>query len=129
MFIPVGYWMDTYGRKSTAVPAFAVLSVWKCHHLQRCFEGWTILQLAVMFLPSAISFTTLSAMSVACGLGNGLSTGLNMVHLPIHGEFIYVMDSLNLLIRHLRSPGVCRCSGRTWPRPRRILASSWACGR
>ena len=60
MFIPVGYAMDTYGRKSMGLPAFFVLS------------------LGLLLLPVAHSFAGLCIVSILCGFGNGLSNGLNV---------------------------------------------------
>ena len=85
MFAPVGYWMDRYGRKSTGVPAFAILSAQPMHAAPAAHTS----QIGLFFLPDAGTFVMLSAMSVVCGLGNGLSTGLNMVRAamrtaPIH---------------------------------------------
>jgi MFS family permease len=60
MFVPAGLLMDRFGRKTAAVPSFAVMAV------------------GVAMIPLASSFTTLMAAAVVIGLGNGLGSGTMM---------------------------------------------------
>lgn len=60
MFVPAGILMDRFGRKTAAVPSFAVMAV------------------GVAMIPLASSFTTLMAATIVIGLGNGLGSGTMM---------------------------------------------------
>jgi MFS family permease len=60
LFLPVGWAMDVYGRKTMGMPAMLILS------------------LGLLVLPSAHTFTGLCIASILCGIGNGLSNGLNI---------------------------------------------------
>jgi MFS family permease len=60
MFVPAGLLMDRFGRKTAAVPSFAVMAV------------------GVAMIPAAHSFSTLLAAAVVIGLGNGLGSGTMM---------------------------------------------------
>lgn len=60
LFYPVGVVMDRFGRKWIAVPSLAVLA------------------LAMFFVPVVDSFMGLMFVGILLGLGNGMSTGINM---------------------------------------------------
>jgi MFS family permease len=60
MFVPAGLLMDRFGRKTAAVPSFAVMAV------------------GVAMIPLSDSFATLMAAAVVVGLGNGLGSGTMM---------------------------------------------------
>jgi MFS family permease len=60
MFVPAGLLMDRFGRKTAAVPSFAVMAI------------------GVAMIPAAHSFATLLAAAVVIGLGNGLGSGTMM---------------------------------------------------
>src|SRR5215218_6361932 len=60
MFVPAGLLMDRFGRKTAAVPSFAVMAV------------------GVAMIPAASSFATLMAAAIVIGLGNGLGSGTMM---------------------------------------------------
>jgi MFS family permease len=60
LFYPVGYVMDHFGRKWTAVPSLIVLSV------------------SVAMIPLARSFEVLLLVGILTGFGNGLGTGIVM---------------------------------------------------
>ena len=79
MFAPTGHIMDTYGRKYAGVPAFLVLGF------------------GVIVLSFAETYWMLVAACIVMGLGNGLSSGMNMVlgadmapPAPHTGEFMGV---------------------------------------
>jgi MFS family permease len=61
LFPIVGYSMDKWGRKSTGIPAFIVLS------------------LAIALIPLTGSFGALLAVGLLAGLGNGLSSGFVLI--------------------------------------------------
>ncbi|MEA2515756.1 MAG: hypothetical protein QOJ59_5245 [Thermomicrobiales bacterium] len=60
MFVPAGFLMDRFGRKTAAVPSFAVMAA------------------GVAMIPLADSFATLVAATAVIGLGNGLGSGTMM---------------------------------------------------
>jgi MFS family permease len=60
MFIPAGLLMDRFGRKTAAVPSFAVMTV------------------GIALIPAATNFATLMAATAIVGLGNGLGSGTMM---------------------------------------------------
>lgn len=60
MFVPAGLLMDRFGRKTAAVPSFAVMAV------------------GVAMIPAASSLGTLLAATAVIGLGNGLGSGTMM---------------------------------------------------
>ncbi len=60
MFIPAGHLMDRYGRKTAAVPSFAVMAC------------------GVALIPLTDSFSTLLAATAVVGIGNGLGSGTMM---------------------------------------------------
>lgn len=60
MFIPAGLLMDRFGRKTAAVPSFAIMT------------------LGVALIPLASSFTGLMAAAAVIGFGNGLGSGTMM---------------------------------------------------
>jgi MFS family permease len=60
MFVPVGYIMDNWGRKYSAVSCLAVLA------------------LALFLIPSSHDFYSLLWASMLAGFGNGLGSGINM---------------------------------------------------
>lgn len=78
MFIPVGFMMDNWGRKYSAVSCMGVLA------------------LALFLIPLSDSFSTLLLAGMLAGLGNGLGSGINMTlaadFAPDHerGEFLGV---------------------------------------
>ncbi len=61
LFPIVGYSMDKWGRKSTGIPAFVILS------------------LAIALIPLTGSFGALLAVGLLAGLGNGLSSGFVLI--------------------------------------------------
>jgi MFS family permease len=61
LFPLVGYSMDKWGRKSTGIPAFILLSV------------------AIALIPLTGSFGALLAVGLLAGLGNGLSSGFVLI--------------------------------------------------
>jgi MFS family permease len=61
LFPIVGYSMDRWGRKSTGLPAFAVLA------------------LALVLIPTTGSFGGLLAVGLLAGFGNGLSSGFVLI--------------------------------------------------
>jgi len=61
LFPLVGYSMDKWGRKSTGIPAFIVLSI------------------AVTLIPLTGSFGALLVVGLLAGLGNGLSSGFVLI--------------------------------------------------
>ncbi|MCC6791051.1 MAG: MFS transporter, partial [Thermomicrobiales bacterium] len=60
MFIPAGFLMDRFGRKTAAVPSFAIMT------------------LGVAMIPLASSFAGLLAAAAVIGFGNGLGSGTMM---------------------------------------------------
>jgi len=60
MFFPAGLLMDRFGRKTAAVPSFAIMA------------------LGVALIPLAHSFTTLLLVSLIIGGGNGIGSGTMM---------------------------------------------------
>jgi MFS family permease len=60
MFFPAGQLMDRYGRKTAAVPSFAIMA------------------LGVALIPFAHSFTTLLLVGLVIGAGNGIGSGTMM---------------------------------------------------
>lgn len=78
MFIPVGYIMDNWGRKYSAISCLGILA------------------LALYLIPFSDDFVTLSLASMLAGFGNGLGSGINMTlgadFAPEHarGEFLGV---------------------------------------
>jgi MFS family permease len=60
LFVPAGYLMDTFGRKTAAVPSFAIMAV------------------GMACIPFTDSYFTLMAAAGAIGLGNGLGSGTMM---------------------------------------------------
>ncbi|MDK1023242.1 MAG: MFS transporter [Gammaproteobacteria bacterium] len=78
MFIPVGYIMDNWGRKYSAISCLGILA------------------LALYLIPFSDDFVTLSLASMLAGFGNGLGSGINMTlgadFAPAHarGEFLGV---------------------------------------
>ncbi|TVR70197.1 MAG: MFS transporter [Spirochaetaceae bacterium] len=59
-FYPVGIIMDRFGRKATAIPCLALLS------------------LAFLLLPLVTGFFSMILVALAAGIGNGLGSGINM---------------------------------------------------
>jgi MFS family permease len=60
MFIPAGFLMDRFGRKTAAVPSFAIMAI------------------GVALIPLATSFAWLLAAAAVIGFGNGLGSGTMM---------------------------------------------------
>ncbi|MEX2375284.1 MAG: MFS transporter [Dehalococcoidia bacterium] len=60
LFYPMGIIMDRYGRKWAGVPAMIVLAI------------------SMAALPLTDSFLTLTVVGILAGLGNGISSGINM---------------------------------------------------
>jgi len=60
MFIPAGFMMDRFGRKTAAVPSFAVMAV------------------GMVCIPLSSSFITLLLAAAVIGFGNGLGSGTMM---------------------------------------------------
>ncbi len=76
MFYPVGRMMDRRGRRSTAIPSLALLS------------------LGVAAIPLATDFVTLGIVVAIVGFANGLGTGINMTLSsdlsPEHGRGVFL---------------------------------------
>lgn len=78
MFIPVGYILDNWGRKFSAISCLLVLAV------------------GLSLVPLSYDFITLAMVSMLAGFGNGLGSGINMTlgadFSPKHerGEFLGV---------------------------------------
>jgi MFS family permease len=60
MFVPAGFLMDRFGRKTAAVPSFAIMAV------------------GVAMIPLATSFAWLLVAAAVIGFGNGLGSGTMM---------------------------------------------------
>jgi MFS family permease len=78
MFIPVGYILDNWGRKYSAISCLGILAV------------------GLLLIPLSYDFITLAMASMVAGFGNGLGSGINMTlgadFSPQHerGEFLGV---------------------------------------
>jgi MFS family permease len=60
LFVPAGFLMDRFGRKTAAVPSFAIMAF------------------GMLFIPFTTSFLTLLLAAMVIGMGNGLGAGTMM---------------------------------------------------